>query len=102
MAEVGGPQHAVPPAAAVAPAAAVSSRPPAPSRPSRPSPPAVAAPAFPPIVPGAGSTEELAFVDNNVSLAWVTRGAANSDRNDANGILEGLWLQMALRRAFKC
>ena len=31
----------------------------------------------------------------------MTRGAAKSDRDDANGIHEGLWLQVALRRAFK-
>ena len=45
--------------------------------------------------------EELAFVDNNVSLAWVTRGSAKADRHDANALLEGMWLQLALRQVFK-
>ena len=62
---------------------------------------AVADAVFGPIILRAGYAEELAFVDNNCSLAWVTRGAAGPGRNDVNGILEGLWLQMALRKAFK-
>ena len=56
---------------------------------------------FGPIILRAGYPEDLAFVDNNCSLAWVTRGAAGPCRDDVSGILEGLWLQMALRKAFK-
>ena len=56
---------------------------------------------FSPVIRNAGYSEKLAFVDNNVSLAWVTKGAAKSGCNDAKDLPEGLWLQMALRQSFK-
>ena len=61
---------------------------------------AVADAVISPIVHCLGYDEELAFVDSNVGLAWVTSGSAKG-RDDAKDLLEGLWLQMALRQAFK-
>ena len=61
---------------------------------------AVADSVFGPIVRRPGYEEELAFVDNNADLAWVTSGSAKG-RDNANDLLEGLWLQMAPRQAFK-
>jgi hypothetical protein len=42
-----------------------------------------------------GYAELLAFVDNNCSLAWITRGC--SFRDDVDPLLETLWLRMARR-----
>ena len=61
---------------------------------------AVADAVFGPIVRDHGYDDELACVDNNVGLAWVTCGSAKG-RDNANGLLEGLWLQIALEQAFK-
>ena len=43
-----------------------------------------------------GYVDEIAFIDNNVSGAWVTRG-----RGRADPILSAMWLQMAVRGRFK-
>ena len=61
---------------------------------------AVADAVFGLIIRDHGYEEELAFVDNNVGLAWVTSGSAKG-RDDADNLLEGRWLQMALQQAFK-
>ena len=53
---------------------------------------------FGPLVAGRGYTEEISFIDNNVSCAWVTRGRG---RADVDPMLSGLWLQMATRGGFK-
>ena len=53
---------------------------------------------FGPLLAGQGYTEEISFVDNNVSCAWITRGRR---RSDVDLMLSGLWLQMATRGGFK-
>ena len=47
-----------------------------------------------PLLAERGYVDEIFFVDNNVSLAWLTRGRA---RPDVDPMLSGLWLQMAVR-----
>ena len=49
---------------------------------------------FGPLLADWGYTEEISFVDNNARCAWITcsRGHANADP-----MLSGLWMQMAIR-----
>ena len=53
---------------------------------------------FGPLLAERGYTEEISFVDYNVSLAWITGGPA---RADFDPMISGLWLQMAVRGGFK-
>ena len=53
---------------------------------------------FTPLLAERGYTEEISFIDNNVSLAWITRGRACAD---VNPMLAELWLPMAVRGGFK-
>ena len=43
-----------------------------------------------------GYPEEISFVDNNVSLAWITDGCAF--RDDANPLIEDMWFRLACRQ----
>ena len=52
---------------------------------------AVADAVFEPMFRDIGYAEKLSFTDNSVNLAWVTRGSAMSDRNNANHVLESIW-----------
>ena len=51
------------------------------------------------IASGRGYDEEITFVDNNASLAWLTSGWAF--REDVDPLLEELWLSLARRKALK-
>ena len=53
---------------------------------------------FGPLLTDRGYTEEVSFVDNNVSCAWITRGRG---RTDVDPMLSGLWMQMAVCGGFK-
>ena len=54
---------------------------------------------FGPLVASWEVSAELAFIDSNVALPWVTSGLAQ--RDDVDPILAGFWAQMAFRAAFK-
>ena len=60
---------------------------------------------FGPLLVERGYVDEVSFVDNNASLAWITRGRARSRCGrvcpDGDPMLSGLWLQMAIRGGFK-
>ena len=43
--------------------------------------------------------EEISFVDNNVSLAWITDDCAFCD--DVNPLIENMWFGLACRQAFE-
>ena len=53
---------------------------------------------FGPLLAGRGYAEEVSFVDNKVSCAWITRGHG---RADVDPMLSGMWMQMAVRGGFK-
>ena len=59
---------------------------------------AVANQVFGPLLTQRGYVDEIAFIDNNVSGAWVTRGRG---RADVDPNLSAMWLQMAVRGGFK-
>ena len=46
-----------------------------------------------------GYHEEISFVDNNVSLVWITDGCAL--RDDIDPLIEDMWFGLACRQAFK-
>ena len=54
---------------------------------------------FGPMLPQRGYHEEISFVDNNVSLAWITDGCAF--REDVDPLIEDMWFNLACRQAFK-
>ena len=43
--------------------------------------------------------EEIWFINNNISLSWLTSGCPF--REDANPLLAGLWFQLALHQGMK-
>ena len=45
-----------------------------------------------------GYHEEMSFVDNNVSLAWIPDGCAF--RHDVDPLIEDMWFGLACRQAF--
>ena len=53
---------------------------------------------FGPLLDERGYTEEISFVDKNVSCPWVIRGRR---RANADPMLSGLWMQMAICGGFK-
>jgi hypothetical protein len=54
---------------------------------------------FGPLLLGMGIRDEVTFVDNNVSLPWITSGC--SFKPEVDEILSGLWLNLATRGTFK-
>ena len=54
---------------------------------------------FVPMLQQRGYHEEISFVDNNVSLAWITDGCAF--REDVDPLIEDMWFNLACRQAFK-
>ena len=54
---------------------------------------------FGPMLQQAGYHEEVSFVDNNVSLAWITDGCAF--RDDVDPLIEDMWFCLACRQAYK-
>ena len=52
-----------------------------------------------PIIPAFDYVKETSFVDNNVSLSWLTSGC--SFRDDVDPLLAGLWFYLALRQDMK-
>jgi hypothetical protein len=54
---------------------------------------------FGPLLVEFGVADEISFVDNNVSLPWITSGC--SFRPEVDAILAGMWLNVATRKAFK-
>ena len=60
---------------------------------------AVADATFAPIKAAHAITDEVTFVDNTVSLPWITSGCSN--RPAVDEILAGLWLNLALCGWFK-
>ena len=60
---------------------------------------------FGPLLAERGYIDEVSFVDNNASLAWVCKGRARTKdgrpRLDVDPMLSGMWLQMAIRGGFK-
>ena len=54
---------------------------------------------FGPMLQHAGYHEEVSFVDNNVSLAWITDGCAF--RDDVDPLIEDMWFCLACRQAYK-
>ena len=52
---------------------------------------------FGPLVASWGVAAELALIDSNVALPWITSGLAQ--RDDVDPILAGFWAQMAFRAA---
>ena len=59
---------------------------------------AVANSLFGPCLAARGYADEISFIDNNVSAAWITRGGG---REDVDPMLSALWLQMVVRGGFK-
>ena len=60
---------------------------------------------FGPLLAERGYIDEVSFVDNNASLAWVCKGRARAKDGrpplDVDPMLSGMWLQMAIRGGFK-
>ena len=59
---------------------------------------AVADALFGPFLAACGYVDEISFIDNNVSAAWLTRGRG---RADVDPMVSALWLHMAVRGGFK-
>ena len=53
---------------------------------------------FGPFLAARGYVDEISFVDNNVSAAWLTRGRG---REDVDPMISAMWLHMAVRGGFK-
>ena len=52
-----------------------------------------------PMLQQAGYHEEVGFVDNNMSLAWITDGC--TFRDDVDPLIKDMWYCLACRQAYK-
>ena len=55
---------------------------------------------FGPLLLWKGVDQEVAFVDSNVGLGWITRGCSNFNEG-VDWMLAGLWANLACRGGFK-